>query len=623
VTQVLGGPGSDGRAMAAVLAQPTLVDAIRARIAGRLDALAFAIAVAPRDNFALDMADISPLTDVRAAELADVLAGCGQVTHLGLAFASALTDGGVAHLARLRSLRSLELAGSTSLTDDCVRFLWRLTALTSLGLANSPVTDAGLAAVAQLTALRRLDILGCEAVTAAGIAHLSSLVGLTSLRTPRAFFFWNIEEPEVAAGCLEAHALAPVLRRLPALKDLAAPPGGQASLALAGRLGALRYLDVGNCDISDWRLVASNLPGLTTLRFGFRFGGPETNPLAAPDVSHLCRGLTALRELTLRLVKFEDGALDGLAALGGGLRQLEFAGAAVKGGATGGEDPGGLRLGTLLPALTGLTSLYFCDVFLCDADVIAIARHLPNLTDLFLPCDGITAAALAELSSLSALTTLLMHEEDAEEDGVSGDGGAGLGAALAGIAAGAPLLRDLAIVRVEAGVDLCALRALSALSYLDIAATTGHALATLPALRGGRLTSLHLDGPISDAGLSAVAALSQLLYLEIDASACPGGVDDAIGDAGLAALRDGLPRLKKLKLRLQKQGDGTRVSDAGLAAICALPALRRLTLALGATPAVTAAGVERVQQLPALVRLKRGGLDHCRLAVDKLYLPWT
>jgi|APGre2960657404_1045060.scaffolds.fasta_scaffold08666_2 hypothetical protein len=222
------------------------------------------------------------------------------------------------------------------------------------------------------------------------------------------------------------------------------------------------------------------------------------------------------------------------------------------------------------------------------------------------------------------------------QDGTAGDGGAGLTTALAGIAAGVPHLREPAIDRVEAGVDFGVLTALSALAHLEIAATRRatprhaaparratrrHVLATLPALRGGPLKSLHIAGRISDLDLSAVAALSQLLCLRIDAA---GGVDDqAISDAGFAALRGGLPKLRKLWVDLPLQENVTRVTNASLAAIGALPALRRLTLSLGALPAVTAAGIERMRQLPALVRLQRGGMDYSRIAVDRLFLPWA
>jgi|APGre2960657404_1045060.scaffolds.fasta_scaffold08666_1 hypothetical protein len=394
---------ADGGACAAVLAQPSLVDAIRARIASPLDALAFAIAVAPCKDFALDMSEICPLTDVRAAELADVLAASGQVTGLDLAFSSVLTDGGVAHIARLRSLRSLELAGSLSLTDAAFPFLRRLTSLTSLGLAFTPISDAGLAAVAALTTLQRLDLLGCDGVTASGIAHLSSLVGLTSLRTPRAYILWELEPAAVSAGRRMAHAMSPVLRLLSlALADLAAPSGGQASLVLAGRLGALQHLDLGNCDVADLRLLASTLPGLTTLVLNFRYPDAKLEPLTAPDVEHLCRGLPSLRQLTLRLAEFADfDALRGLAALGG-LKRPELVGAAA-------EEPlflgsvleEGLRLGAIVPTLTGLTSICMCNVTLCDADVFAIARHLPNLAKLELLCSGVTVTALAEVSRLS------------------------------------------------------------------------------------------------------------------------------------------------------------------------------------------------------------------------------
>jgi hypothetical protein len=69
-----------------VLSQPPLADAIRARIVDRLDALAFAAALAPREAFALDFTRASPLTDAGATHLAEALADCGQAVGLNLAY---------------------------------------------------------------------------------------------------------------------------------------------------------------------------------------------------------------------------------------------------------------------------------------------------------------------------------------------------------------------------------------------------------------------------------------------------------------------------------------------------------------------------------------------------------
>jgi len=50
-------------------------------------------------------------------------------------------------------------------------------------------------------------------------------------------------------------------------------------------------------------------------------------------------------------------------------------------------------------------------------------------------------------------------------------------------------------------------------------------------------------------------------------------------------------------------------TDAGLEALCALPRLRRLELCIDAAPAITAAGVARMEQLPALLSFSMNGVD--------------
>jgi hypothetical protein len=142
-------------------------------------------------------------------------------------------------------------------------------------------------------------------------------------------------------------------------------------------------------------------------------------------------------------------------------------------------------------------------------------------------------------------------------------------------------------------------------------------LAALPALRGSPLVHLSLSAfELTDVELTHVAALSQLTALEFQSSwepsrASSSASDDddwddtmtPISDAGLRALASGLVGLRALKLDLRVAD----VTDAGLEALCALPRLRRLRLRLGAAPAVTPAGVARVEELPALLRFELGG----------------
>ena len=76
-------------------------------------------------------------------------------------------------VARLPGLRHLLTDGNGgALTDRGLAHLAGLTALESLDLEWSAVTDAGLPAVAALPALRWVDLGGAAGVTSAGLAAL-------------------------------------------------------------------------------------------------------------------------------------------------------------------------------------------------------------------------------------------------------------------------------------------------------------------------------------------------------------------------------------------------------------------------------------------------------------------
>jgi hypothetical protein len=558
-------------AVAAVLAQPPLVDAIRARIGDGLDALSFAAALAPREDFELDYTRALPLTDDGAARLADAMADCGQVVSLWLEFSSVLTAIGVGHVARLRSLRSLDLDGTAKFDDDCARILSeRLTALTALGLAGTGVSDAGVACICDhLRALRCLDFQGCARVTAAGVSHLSSLVLLTSLRSPLS-----------------------LLHVLP-------------SLALAG--GSLRSLFVARCTAADWRSLPAVAPALTSLSIDFDFSNP-TDPLSRDDVARLASGLPSLASLWLCRARFEGGAHGAWLGLSAATRLTELDIRICCFGDDDRGDGGAGLLEALLPALPRIRCLtVMCSPF-GDGDLAAIGRHLPHCIEsldfrYFLD-HTVTCAGLADLAACTALTRL-----DFTDVVVSSDAAAA-GAALAAIAAAAPLQE---LGGLAGGVELAAFRRLTTLS---LGSPSRAALAALPAPRGSPLVHLSLSAvALTDGELTHVAALSQLTALEIvGRSWAPSSSDDddpddtmtPISDAGLRALASGLVGLRELKLDLREVS--VAITDAGLEALCALPRLRRLRLRLGAAPAVTPAGVARVKQLPALLRFQMG--DH-------------
>jgi hypothetical protein len=576
-----------------VLSQPPLVDAIRARILEPLDALAFSIAVAPRENFALDFTRASPLTDVGATHLAEALADCGRVVGLNLAFSCALTFCGVGHVGRMRSLRALDLAGSIHLDDGGARILRRLTALTALGLANTAVGDSGLECIcAHLRALRSLDLVGCMRITAAGVPLLSSLVRLTSLCSPRSRllddFFGDTGSP---APREEARALAAVLPSLPALERLAMPSSGGA-LVHAGC--ATRDLKLSGCSAADWCALPAVAPAVTSLCMNF---DGDSGTLSFDDVERVARGLPSLARLELGGAGFSrcvQGAWRGLAAASG-LQDLACCFGAFGAQNRDADGEGGL-IEALAPALTRLTAL---DVPLGAGDLAAIGRHLSHCRSIV--CDvqecGVDIAELAACSALSRLN-------------FSGGGfpsSGSLAAALAAIAAAAPL-QSLSILDLDWAVDFCAF---SHLTALDLTFPSCTALQALPALRGSPLVRLDLHHVVvRDVELIIAAKLAQLTSLRVVADR-PDGARGAVCDAGLRALASGVTGLRRLVLDLREAN--TAITDAGLAALCALPRLRRLALRLRSAPAITAAGVASMELLPALLRFQLGAHDTKRV----------
>ncbi|KAK2077209.1 hypothetical protein QBZ16_004843 [Prototheca wickerhamii] len=88
-----------------------------------------------------------------------------------------LTDGGVAPLAELQALVSLELQFCWKITDAGVTALTRLARLRRLDLLYSwQVTDAVLQRLAAMPCLRRLNLTGCHRISETGKASVAHLL---------------------------------------------------------------------------------------------------------------------------------------------------------------------------------------------------------------------------------------------------------------------------------------------------------------------------------------------------------------------------------------------------------------------------------------------------------------
>jgi hypothetical protein len=132
--------------------------------------------------------DTTPVTDAGLACLADLKG----LVSLDLAYCGQVTDAGVAHLTGLTRLRGLKLC-DTQVTDAGLASLEGLTDLEELDLHLTSITDAGLAHLRRLARLRELN-LGYTHLTDAGLEYLKGLTGLTEL---------NLENTEVSHAGVE------------------------------------------------------------------------------------------------------------------------------------------------------------------------------------------------------------------------------------------------------------------------------------------------------------------------------------------------------------------------------------------------------------------------------------
>lgn len=104
------------------------------------------------------------------------IAGIEGLAGLSLGGSWRVTDEGVRHLARVPTLRRLDLSG-TGITDAALDVLRELPALEQLSLAGTPVTDEGAARLAHAERLEKLDLGG----TATGDGALRALAGKARL----------------------------------------------------------------------------------------------------------------------------------------------------------------------------------------------------------------------------------------------------------------------------------------------------------------------------------------------------------------------------------------------------------------------------------------------------------
>jgi hypothetical protein len=141
----------------------------------------------------------------------ELVAGVETLTSLDASGSRALTDAGIAQLARLPKLEHLDL-GSTSITDRGLAVLRALPRLRSLSVAWTRISDAAVEHVAGCDELHRLDLSGTET----GDVAIAALAGKRELR-------W------LSTGQRLTDAGLPLLHELPTFKTWR---GGEVSIGL-------------------------------------------------------------------------------------------------------------------------------------------------------------------------------------------------------------------------------------------------------------------------------------------------------------------------------------------------------------------------------------------------------
>ena len=162
---------------------------------------------------------VGQLTDDLLEDLAE---RAHRLTALSLSGCNEVTDEGLLHLARLPSLRHLDVSG-TAITDAGLGVLRHLSALQSLSLAWTRVTEAGIGVLAHCHALEQLTLGPSETL---GDAALRSVAGNRNVR--------HLSIALTDAGL-------PLLRELPVF---ATWHGGQAKLGLVGHRSLPNHLSL-------------------------------------------------------------------------------------------------------------------------------------------------------------------------------------------------------------------------------------------------------------------------------------------------------------------------------------------------------------------------------------------
>jgi hypothetical protein len=230
-------------------------------------------------QFDLGMLSIldAKVTDVGVAHLRK----CKSLSTLHIT-GTALTDVGMEHFGVLKNVDQLILKGHPQISGPGLVHLGSLATLQWLGINDSPLGDAGLAHLKPLSNLRVLHLQRTR-IQGPGLLHLGAMSALHEL---------NLNEtPLTDAGI-------PHLKQLSKLQNLILSKTRitDAAMEQIGQMSELRFLDLSGSDVSDAGLRSlQNMPDLCVLNL--------SNTQITDNGLEPLTGIKALYSLDLRKTK--------------------------------------------------------------------------------------------------------------------------------------------------------------------------------------------------------------------------------------------------------------------------------------------------------------------------------
>lgn len=281
------------------------------------------------------------------------LEAIAHLSGLKALFAShgSFSEKGLAHLARLKHLKALNIPGSVS--PEAIEQIRKLKALEYLNLSGNGLTDDKLAVVGQMPWLMQLSI-----------AQLNQTRGLRHIANLKSLRYLNLQ----------------------AVRD----PRLDLNLAYIAGLTELEEIDFEDSIIGDAGLA--HLRNMKKLRKLDLFSNPSTGRISESGLAHLTY-LTALEDIRLPYGAMTDKGLTHLARLDS-LWRLNLSSAQL--------TDAGLAV---LPRMKSLRDVELSCPGITDAGLAAVCR-CAGLKSLTIGRCGITDAGLAKIGDLTLLEYL-------------------------------------------------------------------------------------------------------------------------------------------------------------------------------------------------------------------------